>query len=81
MPRYIVRYNRGWLLLCDVMVSIGDFGSSRRGPNPLTTTNKSDILRLSKPNQTRLKDWIRNELWSRLTLIKIDLGLSSPVIA
>ena len=42
-------------LLCDVMVSIGDFGSSCRGSNPLTTTNKSDILRLSKPNQTRLK--------------------------
>ena len=41
MPRYIVRYNRGWLLLCDVMVSIGDFGSSCRGSNPLTTTNKS----------------------------------------
>ena len=34
-----MRYNRGWLLLCDVMVSIGDFGSSRRGSNPLTTTN------------------------------------------
>ena len=39
MPRYAVRYNSGWLLLCDVMVSIGDFGSSRRGSNPLTTTN------------------------------------------
>ena len=39
MPRYVVRYNRGWLLLCDVMVSIGDFGSSCRGSNPLTTTN------------------------------------------
>lgn len=25
-------------LLCDVMVSIGDFGSSRRGSSPLTTT-------------------------------------------
>ena len=25
-------------LLCDVMVSIEDFGSSRRGSNPLTTT-------------------------------------------
>lgn len=36
--RYVVRYNRGWLLLCDVMVSIGDFGSSRRGSSPLTTT-------------------------------------------
>lgn len=81
MPRYVVRYNRGWLLLCDVMVSIGDFGSSCRGSNPLTTTNNPDILRLSKPNQTRLKDWVRNELWSRLTLIKIDRGLSSPVIA
>ena len=34
-----MRYNRGWLLLCDVMVSIGDFGSSCRGSNPLTTTN------------------------------------------
>ena len=59
MPRYVVRYNRGWLLLCDVMVSIGDFGSSCRGSSPLTTTNQSNILRLSKPNQTRLKDWIR----------------------
>ena len=26
-------------MLCDVMVSIGDFGSSRRGSSPLTTTN------------------------------------------
>ena len=39
MPRYVVRYNLGWLLLCDVMVSIGDFGSSCRGSSPLTTTN------------------------------------------
>lgn len=33
-----IKCRRVLKLLCDVMVSIEDFGSSRRGSNPLTTT-------------------------------------------
>lgn len=42
------------------MVSIEDFGSSRRGSNPLTTTNQSNIFKVkqTKPDEVKRLDTV-----------------------
>lgn len=69
-------------LLCDVMVSIEDFGSSRRGSNPLTTTNQSNIFKVKQAKPDEVKSLHTKMSYGfRRTLIKIISGLSSPAIA